>query len=357
MTRFFIGAIVAATFGAALLVAAPPGAIPKTGKARADFEILDSALLDQMALLQAKCLTVAISHNGELVYSRGFGWRDQNGRQPCQADAMMRIASVSKPITAAAVRDLVAKDRLALETPAFNLLALKTTKGGKVDPEISKITIKHLLDHKGGWDRAASFDPMFAVPRIKKELALTRAPNPADVVRFMLTQPLDFEPGKKVAYSNFGYCVLGRVLEKVHGKPYFATVQELVFKPHGIADVRLGVDQVSRRDPREVEYPAAAGSFSIDVMDAHGGLVASAPALCGFMNNYVLNGEKRRPGGTIDGTFFGSMPGTTAMARQRKDGLNVAVLINNRRDANYNDDLQTLKAAVDKALDKLPPKR
>jgi N-acyl-D-amino-acid deacylase len=264
---------------------------------------------------------------------------------------MMRIASVSKPITAAAIRDLVAKDRLALETPAFNLLALKTTKGGKVDPEMSKITIEHLLDHKGGWDRAASFDPMFAVPRIKKELALARALNPADVVRFMQTQPLDFEPGKKVAYSNFGYCVLGRVLEKVHGKPYFAAVQELVFKPHGIADVRLGVDQVSRRDPREVEYPAAAASFSIDVMDAHGGLVASAPALCGFMNNYVLNGEKRRPGGTIDSTFFGSMPGTTAMARQRKDGLNVAVLINNRRDANYNDDLRTLKAAVDKALD------
>jgi hypothetical protein len=73
------------------------------------------------------------------------------------------------------------------------------------------------------------------------------------------------------------------------------------------------------------------------------------------MNSYVLNGEKRRPGGTIDSKFLGSMPGTTAMARQRKDGLNVAVLINNRRDANYNDDLQTLKAAVDKALAKLPP--
>jgi hypothetical protein len=49
------------------------------------------------------------------------------------------------------------------------------------------------------------------------------------------------------------------------------------------------------------------------------------------------------------------MPGTTAMARQRKDGLNIAVLINNRRDGKYNEDLQTLKAAVDNALVKLPP--
>ena len=357
MTKFFIGAMVAATFWGTLLAEAPLGPIPKTGKARADFEILDSALLEHMALLQAKSLTVAVSLRGELIYSRGFGWRDQGGRQPCQPDAMMRIASVSKPVTAAAVRELVAKGQLTLETPAFKLLALKPPKGGKVDPEMSKITVGDLLDHKGGWDRAASFDPMFAVPRIKKELGLTRAPNPADVVRFMQTQPLDFEPGKKVAYSNFGYCVLGRVLEKVHGKPYFASVQDLIFKPHGIVDVRLGVDQVSRRDPREVECPAAAGSFSIDVMDAHGGLVASAPALCAFMNSYVLNGEKRRPGGTIDSKFLGSMPGTTAMAKQRKDGLNVAVLINNRRDANYNDDLQTLKAAVDNALDNLPPKR
>jgi type III secretory pathway lipoprotein EscJ len=51
------------------------------------------------------------------------------------------------------------------------------------------------------------------------------------------------------------------------------------------------------------------------------------------------------------------MPGTTAMARQRKDGLNIAVLINNRRDANFNEDLKTLKASVDNAVDNLPPKR
>jgi type III secretory pathway lipoprotein EscJ len=75
------------------------------------------------------------------------------------------------------------------------------------------------------------------------------------------------------------------------------------------------------------------------------------------MSHYVLNGETRQPGGTIDSTFFGSMPGTTAMARQRKDGLNIAVLINNRRDANFNEDLKTLKAAVDNAVDNLPPKR
>ena len=354
MSRFMLGAI-AATLVVGVVMAVAPGATPKTGKARMEFDNLDSALLEHMALLQAKCLTVAVSLRGELIYSRGFGWRDQGGRQPCQPDAMMRIASVSKPVTAAAVRELVVKGQLTLDTPAFKLLALKPPKGGKVDPEMSKITVGDLLDHKGGWDRAASFDPMFAVPRIKKELGLTRAPNPADVVRFMQTQPLDFEPGKKVAYSNFGYCVLGRVLEKAYGKPYFATVQELVLKPHGVADVRLGVDQASRRDPREVEYPAAEGLFSIDVMDAHGGLVASAPALCAFMSHYVLNGETRQPGGTIDSTFFGSMPGTTAMARQRKDGLNIAVLINNRRDAYFNEDLTTLDSVVDKALAKLPP--
>ncbi|NBU76818.1 MAG: class A beta-lactamase-related serine hydrolase, partial [Planctomycetes bacterium] len=166
MIRFMLGAIVA-TLVVGVVMAVAPGATPKTGKARAEFDNLDSALLEHMALLQAKSLTVAVSLRGELIYSRGFGWRDQGGRQPCQPDAMMRIASVSKPVTAAAVRELVAKGQLTLETPAFKLLALKPPKGGKVDPEMSKITVGDLLDHKGGWDRAASFDPMFAVPRIK----------------------------------------------------------------------------------------------------------------------------------------------------------------------------------------------
>lgn len=357
MHRFLICAVSVSVGVAMMLAAPPPGAVPKTGNARPEFQSLDGAIVEHMSLVQARAATVAVSRRGEIIHSRGFGWRDQGKRQACPPEALMRMASISKPVTAAAIREVVAKGQLTLDTPVFNLLAIKPAKGSKTDPELSQITVGNLLEHKGGWDRAASFDPMFAVPRIKKELGLTRAPNPSDVVRFMLTQPLDFAPGKKVAYSNFGYCVLGRVLEKTHGKPYFAAVQDIVLKPHSIADFRLGVDQASRRDPREVEYPASAGSFSIDVMDAHGGLVASAPALCAFMQHYVLNGEPRLPGGTIDTTFFGSMPGTTAMARQRKDGLNVAVLLNNRRDDSYNRDLDLLKDAVDKALNTLPLER
>jgi hypothetical protein len=88
-------------------------------------------------------------------------------------------------------------------------------------------------------------------------------------------------------------------------------------------------------------------------MDSHGGLIASAPALCQFLQAYWISGEPRLQGQRGDWTFFGSLPGTTALVRQREDGLNVAVLLNGRRDDHFGEDNDTLKQAIDRAMDKV----
>jgi CubicO group peptidase (beta-lactamase class C family) len=154
-------------------------------------------------------------------------------------------------------------------------------------------------------------------------------------------------------YSNFGYCVLGRVLEKAAKRPYPDCVQQAVCKPLGIKDIKLGHGDLRRRDPREVWYPVPEDVFSLDVMDSHGGLIASAPALCQFLQAYWISGEPRLQGQRGDWTFFGSLPGTTALVRQREDGLNVAVLLNGRRDDHFGEDNDTLKQAIDRAMDKV----
>ncbi len=209
-----------------------------------------------------------------------------------------------------------------------------------------------MLEHKGGWDRDASFDPMFRTKQIEQELQLSHPATPLNVVQYMLTKPLQFTPGEKSVYSNFGYCVLGRVLEKVLKKPYGDCIQQSVCKPLGIKDVKLGHGSAARRDPREVWYPVAEGAFSLDVMDAHGGLIASAPALCRFLDAYWISGDPRLPGQRGDWAFFGSLPGTTALVRQREDGFNVAVLFNGRREKYANEDNDSLKQAIDRAIDK-----
>jgi CubicO group peptidase (beta-lactamase class C family) len=326
---------------------------PISGKKVPGFEPIDEVVLKHMDKIGCQAATIAISVDGRLHFSRGYGWSDEGKKTPVKPDALMRIASVSKPITAATVKSVFRSGQLSFDLKAFDLIAVKAPGGKVADPRINKITVAQLLEHQGGWDRDATFDPMFRTKQIEKELALTNPVTSVNVIEYMLTQPLQFNPGEKTVYSNFGYCVLGRVLEKVMKKPYFDCVQQTVCKPLGIKDIKLGDSALKKRDPREVWYPVAEDAFSLDIMDAHGGLIASTPALCQFLQAYWINGEPRSPGKRENWTFFGSLPGTTAMVRQREDGINVAVLFNGRREKDSKDDHENLKQAIDQAIDKI----
>lgn len=331
---------------------------PVSGKEVADFRDLDKAVLEFMQTIDASAATVAVSRDGKLLHSRGYGHVDQAKKKPTPPDTLMRIASVSKPITAAMVKAAVRDKKLDADAKAFDLIGARPPGKQKVaDERVKDVTVTHLLTHKGGWDTAKARDLMFKPAEAAAELKLTRPLKPADVITYALTQPLQFDPGSKEAYSNFGYCVLGRVLEAVHKKPYADCLNDLIATPLGVKDLKVGVAATKKRDPREVWYPVADDAYPLDVMDSHGGLVASAPALCAFLDGYWVSGEPREKGQTGNGTFFGSLPGTTAMVRQRQDGYNVAVLLNNRRTKTFKDDNDTLKKVVDAALDGLAEKK
>jgi N-acyl-D-amino-acid deacylase len=324
-----------------------------TGEPVEAFEPLDEAVQRFMDLIPCTAATVAVSKDSKLLYSRGYGWRDARRQKPTQPDTLMRIASVSKPITAAAVRKLIGEGKLSPDLEVFPYLGIRPYNGKEGDVRMRQITIAHLLEHKGGWDMEKTFDPMFRTNQIEKALHLRGRANPRNVIEYMLAQPLQFDPGRRYAYSNFGYCVLGRVLEKATGKPYKAVLDSEILRPLDITDIKLGRSATRERDSREVCYPVADNDFSIEVMDAHGGLIASAGALCRFMDSYWLGGQPRRPDDRYYFTFFGSFPGTTALARQRPDGINLAVLLNNRCEKSYPEDHKLLQNTVDEALDRI----
>ena len=81
---------------------------------------------------------------------------------------------------------------------------------------------------------------MFITGKIEKALKLTRPVTPVNVIEYMLAQPLQFTPGEKSVYSNFGYCILGRVIEKITGQPYETAVRRDLLQPLGIKDMKLG---------------------------------------------------------------------------------------------------------------------
>lgn len=257
---------------------------------------------------------LAISRNGQLLYARGFGVADRESGEPVKPDSLFRIASDSKPVTAVAVMKLVQEGRLNLDAPVFDLLPeyLPDPRPASFDARITGITIRQLLHHTAGWDREAlGFDPM---DRVVDAARIMGEPSPGGcptVIRAMLrTFPLDFAPGQRFAYSNLGYCLLGRVIEKVTGNSYEQYLREELLRPAGIEQMKLGRSRLEDRLPGEVKYydngsnvpsvfpngpstvPRPYGGFHIEAMDAHGGLLASAVELAKFADSvYGRRGE------------------------------------------------------------------
>ena len=317
--------------------------LPIQGLAVPELAAFDEAMLQFMRAREIEAGTLAISRDGKIVFSRGYGYQDREHQKPLAPDAPFRLASVTKPITAALIHDLVARGKLKLSDKAMPLLGIKNP----VDPRWDEITVQMLLEHKGGWDRSVKplYDPMFQELLIRKSLRLDRPPSPLDILRFMSRRKLDFDPGTKVVYSNFGYCVLGRVIEKVSGKSYLQAAQDLL-RPLGITTLGLARTRPKDRDPREPFYydprfmpdvlrgtglvPYPDGGIYFEAQDANGGLVLSAPDLCRFMNAYWLDGTPRKENNGARWTFFGGMAGSFTMARQRADGIHLAALFNQR---------------------------
>ena len=249
---------------------------------------------------------LAVAYHGRLVYARGFGHADVEEREPVRPRSLFRIASVSKPFTATAVMHLVEQGKLKLDERVLPLLKLEPhlEPGARLDPRWHEIRLHHCLQHTAGWDRDKSFDPMSAATaeQVAKALKVPLPVHPRAIIRYMLGKPLDFAPGAAYVYSNFGYCVLGRVIEAVAEKPYHEFVSERILAPLGIRDMRLGKNLFKDRARGEVRYydsrrrtgraicgprlgeqaPLPYGVECIESMDANGGWIASVVDLMRF---------------------------------------------------------------------------
>jgi CubicO group peptidase (beta-lactamase class C family) len=316
-------------------------------------ELFDRAMQNFMEKRGIRAGTLAVSRDKQTVFAKGYGFADADGKRPMQADDPMRLASATKAITAAAVRKLVREGKSTLDTKAFPLLGLKPPPERTPDPRLDDITIRHLLEHKGGWVASETFDPMFHPLRIASDMKSAAPPSPVDVIRYMMGRKLQFDPGSKTSYSNFGYCVLGRVIEKVSGQTYPAYVKEHILAPLGVKSVELGRTLPKYRNPREPIYldpgkdrnifdpdggkvPAPDGTFCLETMDSHGGLIGSASDLVRFLSAYWINGEPRQGNGPEYGVI-GSLPGAYTLLLQRPNGVNVAAFFNQRSDASGHD--------------------
>ncbi|WP_428277733.1 serine hydrolase [Candidatus Palauibacter sp.] len=352
------GLVTAVANGSATITASAESASGSAVVRVLDFTGLLQRFIDEHGIGAA---ALGIMKQGAIAYDGAVGYMDAQRRVPARQDIMMRLASVTKPITAAAIHKLASDGMLALDDRVFDL---GQTGGGllKIDPfpelgdsQLADITVLHLLQHRGGWDREVAPDFAFREIEIAAALSIASPPGRENTVRFVLGQPLQFSPGARPAYSNIGYLVLGLVIEEVSGKDYMTYVLEDIFNPLGVArgDLIQGRTFPEHRSAWEPWYDSSfrcrnvfdplgptvwcpEGGWDHEAKIAAFGLVASTRAILAFLDAYIVFGDnigRRRGGGEGSGWWAyhtGSLEGTNTLAFQSGNGISYVVLFNRR---------------------------
>jgi CubicO group peptidase (beta-lactamase class C family) len=321
--------------------AAPPPAgdvFPATGIADPKMAAYDTLMSDFMREHRPPGAALAVTKEGRLVYARGFGFADMERKEPVRPLSLFRIASLSKPFTATAVLQLVQQGKLRLDDSVLANIKLQPflERGARLDPRIHSVTVHQCLQHTGGWDRDKGFDPMGAeaAEQVAKAVGLRLPIRPEHIIRYTMGRPLDWDPGTKYAYSNFGYCVLGRVIEAASGQRYQDYVAQHVLAPLGITHMRQGRNLYVDRAPGEVKYydsrnrtgraisgpaigrevPLPYGVECIETMDANGGWIASPIMLTRFVDAFNdIRNSKLLDEASIR-TMLGRPPGAPGLA-------------------------------------------
>ena len=342
----------AAATGVALLLRAPAAA-RDDGLFAAPSPAEQARITEEAALFARQYdvpgLGIAFARQGRVLHEQALGFADREAREALTPAHRFRIASITKPFTSATIFRLIEQGRLALGEPVLGAAGVLGDDYGPIPwgSPLAAITVEHLLTHSsGGWPNGEG-DPMWRDPALSQ----------AQLIRATLKErPLDHAPGSHYAYSNFGYCLLGRVIEKRSGRPYASFVQESIFAPIGVSDMAIAGNTRAERQHLEVRYYRGVRDdpygMNVRRMDSHGGWIArpaavalfashlergSSPALLGAQSldtmtapspvnpQYAKGWRVNRAG---NWWHTGHLPGTSGILVRAHSGLCWAALLN-----------------------------
>lgn len=164
---------------------------------------------------------VLATRDGKVVMSEAHGLADVELRTPLRTDMVMKLGSITKQFTAAAILQLAHDKKLALSDPLSKY----------VDGFPDTITIEHLLTHSAG---VAEYTP---IPEYAA--ALRQDAKPEEIIALIRARPLEFTPGTQFKYTNSAYFLLGAVIEKASGESYASYLKKAVLDPAGLRHTRL----------------------------------------------------------------------------------------------------------------------
>ncbi len=307
--------------------------------------------------------TFALMRNDSLIYAKGYGYADKRRETKCEASHLFRIASVSKLITATAVMRLIDDGCLALDSQVFGVDGIinDTIFLDLRSRNLERITVEHLLRHTAGFSSPHG-DPAFANYSVARSLGLKLPLSTDDMVLYATQNRLRYQPGGRFDYSNLGYIILGKIIEKVTGVSYERYVKDNILAPAGCYDMYIGGNFARERHPREVQYyevkeaePVNAydgsskktmksnGGNNVTLLGSAGGWIASSAELLKFVSaindcsvreevistksisTMTTSNKRLRSIGwsSTNGDMWlrsGSMAGTSALIKQQSNG-------------------------------------
>ena len=227
-----------------------------------------AAVLDVMKRTHVPSAQVGIVRNGRTAYTAAFGEARLSPPMAATPDMHYAVGSISKQFTAAAVLLLQQEGKLSIDDPVSRWY-----------PELTRakeVTVRNLLSHTSGYRDYAPQD--YTIPE------WTRPASAERLVHVWATKPLDFDPGTQYQYSNTNFVLLGLIVQKASGQPFWTFLESRVLDPVGLAHV---IDLDTQRNQLE-----PVGYFR----NALGPLRPAIPEAPGW---YFADGELAMPVGDL----------------------------------------------------------
>ncbi|MBR1576356.1 MAG: beta-lactamase family protein [Bacteroidales bacterium] len=232
---------------------------------------LDKQVRAYMQEWNLKGASLCIMRHDSLLYAKGYGMADKD--VPMSPATLLRVASVSKLITATGIMLLQECGMLTLDDRVF-------APGGALeefsdiirDTRLYDVTIRHLLMHEAGFTSRAG-DPMFSTRTLMKQNKWQKPPDSETLVRSILKRDLYFDPGTASEYSNFGYLLLSLVIERITGEAYEDWMRENVLKAANCTDMHLAYNYYKDKYPGETRYYLQSNDKAVERYDNSGIMV------------------------------------------------------------------------------------
>lgn len=255
-----------------------------------NFELVESFILDRISKTRIPGLSIALVKDGEVIYSKGFGFRDVDSGLPATPNTIYGIGSVTKSFTALAIMQLYEEGRLDLEDPIEKHLPLN------LKPKGSSIKIHNLLTHTTGLP-ALAYAEAFIMGVLELGESWLPISKPEDIIPFMRGSE-DWavsKPGERFFYLNEGYVLLGLIISKVSGLRYEDYVEKKILEPLGMGRTYFFKEDVEKDPDRATPYTisgegkVAPSKFPYGIT-SDGGLLSNVIDLSKYIAMYLGRG-------------------------------------------------------------------